>query len=160
MKQKPIKTNATRLLSSAKIDFETFEYEYDESDLSGLHIANTLGQPPELVYKTLVAKGDKSGINVFCIPVAKELDLKKCAYITGDKKIEMIHVKDLLALTGYIRGGCSPIGMKKQYPTWINETAKDLSKIYVSAGKRGGQICIAPHDLADFVKAKFIDIIK
>ena len=160
MKNKPIKTNATRLLAAAKIDFQTFEYEYDESDLSGVHIAQTLGEKPEVVYKTLVAKGDKTGINVFCIPVEKELDLKKCAAVTHNKKIEMIHVKDLLGLTGYIRGGCSSIGMKKQYPTLIDTSAKPLEKIYVSTGKRGGQIYINPLDLANFVGADFADITK
>lgn len=160
MKNKAVKTNATRALAAAKVEFETFEYDYDESDLSGVHIANEMGEDPDLVYKTLVTKGEKTGINVFCIPVEKELDLKKCASLVGDKKIEMIHVKDLLALTGYIRGGCSPVGMKKLYPTYIDESAKALQKIYVSAGKRGGQIYINPVDLAEFVKANFADIVK
>lgn len=160
MKSKPIKTNATRMLTAAKIDFETFEYNYDESDLSGAHIAEELGEDPVLVYKTLVTRGEKTGINVFCIPVAKELDLKKCASAVGDKKIDMIHVKELLGLTGYIRGGCSPVGMKKQYPTFIDESAKNLDKIYVSAGKRGGQIYINPQTLADFVGAKFLPLVK
>lgn len=160
MKSKPLKTNATRMLASAKIKFETFEYKYDESDLSGLHIANEMSEDPKLVYKTLVTKGSKTGINVFCIPVEKELDLKKCAKAVGDKSIDMIHVKDLLSLTGYIRGGCSPIGMKKQYPTFIDISAENLDKIYVSAGKRGGQILINPNDLKAFVKAEFTDITK
>ena len=160
MKSKPIKTNATRQLAAAKINFQTFEYEYDESDLSGLHIAKEMGENPDLVYKTLVTKGEKTGINVFCIPVAKELDLKKCAAAVGDKKIEMIHVKELLGLTGYIRGGCSPVGMKKQYPTYIDDSAQSLDKIYVSAGKRGGQIYINPLTLADFVGAKFLPLVK
>lgn len=160
MKNKPLKTNATRLLTAAKIEFRTFEYQYDESDLSGLHIANEMGEDPDLVYKTLVARGEKTGINVFCIPVAKELDLKKCAKILGDKKVEMIAVKDLLSLTGYIRGGCSPVGMKKQYPTFIDISAQTLDKIYVSAGKRGGQIYINPEDLSEFIGAKFDDIVK
>ena len=119
-----------------------------------------MGEDPKVVYKTLVARGEKTGINVFCIPVAKELDLKKCAAAVGDKKIEMIHVKELLGLTGYIRGGCSPVGMKKQYPTYIDDSAVTLDKIYVSAGKRGGQIYINPKDLADFVGARFIPLVK
>lgn len=160
MKSKPIKTNATRMLAAAKIEFETFEYSYDESDLSGVHIAEEMGEDPAVVYKTLVARGEKTGINVFCIPVAKELDLKKCATAVGDKKIEMIHVKELLGLTGYIRGGCSPVGMKKQYPTYIDDSAQCLDKIYVSAGKRGGQIYINPQTLADFVGAKFLPLVK
>ena len=160
LKSKPLKTNATRMLSAAKIKFETFEYKYDESDLSGLHIANEMGEDPKLVYKTLVTKGDKTGINVFCIPVEKELDLKKCAKVVKDKHIEMIHVKDLLSLTGYIRGGCSPIGMKKQYPTFIDISAESLDKIYVSAGKRGGQILINPTDLKSFVNASYADLTK
>ena len=160
LKSKPIKTNATRQLAAAKINFQTFEYEYDESDLSGLHIAKEMGENPDLVYKTLVTKGEKTGINVFCIPVAKELDLKKCAKVLGDKKVEMIAVKELLPLTGYIRGGCSPIGMKKQYPTFIDISAKALDKIYVSAGKRGGQIFISPEDLSSFVGAEFYDLVK
>ena len=160
MKSKPIKTNATRALAAAKIDFQTLEYKYDESDLSGLHIANEMGEDPALVYKTLVAKGENTGINVFCIPVEKELDLKKCAKILNDKKVEMIAVKDLLSLTGYIRGGCSPIGMKKQYPTFIDSSAEKLDKIYVSAGKRGGQIYINPNDLKNFIRGTFKDLVK
>ena len=160
MKSKPLKTNATRMLAAAKVEFETFEYKYDESDLSGLHIANEMGEDPKLVYKTLITKGDKTGINVFCIPVEKELDLKKCAKVVKDKHIEMIHVKDLLSLTGYIRGGCSPIGMKKQYPTFIDISAESLDKIYVSAGKRGGQILIKTTDLKSFVNASYADLTK
>ncbi len=125
-----------------------------------MHVAEEMGQDPDLVYKTLVTRGEKCGINVFCIPVAKELDLKKCASLIGDKKVEMIAVKELLPLTGYIRGGCSPVGMKKQFPTYIDKTAEDLDKIYVSAGKRGGQIYLSPKALADFVKAEFADVIK
>ena len=119
-----------------------------------------MGEDPALVYKTLVAKGEKTGINVFCIPVEKELDLKKCAKILNDKKVEMIAVKDLLSLTGYIRGGCSPIGMKKQYPTFIDSSAEKLDKIYVSAGKRGGQIYINPNDLKNFIRGTFKDLVK
>jgi len=113
-------TNAMRILMKANIPFDTAEYSVDASDLSGVHAAQMMGLDPDCVFKTLVARGDKKGVSVFCIPVAEELDLKKCAAVTGDKRIEMIHVKELLGLTGYIRGGCSPIGMKKKYPTWID----------------------------------------
>ena len=114
-------TNAMRLLRQANIPFDTSEYEVDESDLSGVHAAAQLGVEPDCVFKTLVARGGKGGLYVFVIPVAEELDLKKCAAAVGEKKVEMIHVKELLGLTGYIRGGCSPIGMKKAFPTYIHE---------------------------------------
>ena len=153
-------TNAMRMLMKANIPFETSEYEVDESDLSGVHAAHELGIDPDCMFKTLVARGDKKGISVFCIPVAEELDLKKCAVVTGDKKIEMIHVKELLGLTGYIRGGCSPIGMKKKYPTWIDETATLFDRIYVSAGQRGQQIIVNPEELAKYVEAQFADVTK
>ncbi len=153
-------TNAMRLLMKANIPFGTSEYTVDESDLSGVHAAHELGIEPEVMFKTLVARGDKKGISVFCIPVAEELDLKKCAAVTGDKKIEMIHVKELLGLTGYIRGGCSPIGMKKKYPTWIDETAQLCDRIYVSAGMRGQQLILAPDALIDFIDAQYADLTK
>lgn len=119
---KMTKTNAMRLLDAAGIAYRTAEYEYDESDLSGKHAAEQLGMPAEQVFKTLVTRGDKTGLLVFCIPVLDELDLRRAAQISGNKKLEMIHVKELLPLTGYMRGGCSPIGMKKKYPTYIDET--------------------------------------
>ena len=153
-------TNAMRMLMKANIPFETSEYEVDESDLSGVHAAEALGIDPDCMFKTLVARGDKKGVSVFCIPVAEELDLKKCAAVTGDKKIEMIHVKELLGLTGYIRGGCSPIGMKKKYPTWIDETAVLSDRIYVSAGMRGQQIILEPEALRAFIDAEFADLTK
>lgn len=153
-------TNAMRLLKQAKIPFDTSEYAYDESDLSGVHAAEMLGIDPDCMFKTLVARGDKKGVSVFCIPVAEELDLKKAAAVTGDKKIEMIHVKELLGLTGYIRGGCSPIGMKKKYPTWIDETAQLFDRIYVSAGQRGQQLIVNPDDLASYVGAAYADLTK
>ena len=151
-------TNAMRLLTQAGIPFETSEYPVDESDLSGVHAAAMLGVDADCVFKTLVARGDKKGLSVFCIPVAEELDLKKCAEVTGDKKLEMIHVKELLGLTGYIRGGCSPIGMKKKYPTFIDETAQLFDTIYVSAGMRGVQLILAPDALRDFVQAEYADL--
>ena len=153
-------TNAMRLLMKASSPFDTSEYEVDESDLSGVHAAEALGIEADRVFKTLVTRGDKKGISVFCIPVAEELDLKKCAAVTGDKKIEMIHVRELLGLTGYIRGGCSPIGMKKKYPTWIDETAILFDAIYVSAGMRGQQLIIAPDALKDFIGAEYADVTK
>ena len=154
-----IKTNAMRMLTSAKIPFEVLEYEVDENDLSGTHIAEQLNFPPEKMFKTLVARGDKTGPLVFCIPVAEEINLRAAAVVTGNKKIEMIHVKDLLALTGYIRGGCSPIGMKKAFPTVIHESALTLPFIHVSGGLRGLQIRLEPQTLANFISARFADII-
>jgi Cys-tRNA(Pro)/Cys-tRNA(Cys) deacylase len=153
-----IKTNVMRLLEQAKTPFSTREYEVDETDLSGEHVAMQVGIPAEQVFKTLVAKGDKKGILVFCIPVNQELNLKKAAAAVGDKKVEMIHVKDLLSLTGYIRGGCSPIGMKKKYPTYIDETAELFEEIAVSAGVRGCQIVISPKALIQYVDAKLYDL--
>lgn len=153
-------TNAMRLLKQANIPYDTSEYPVDESDLSGVHAAEMLGVEPDCVFKTLVARGDRKGISVFCIPVAEELDLKKCAAATGDKKVEMIHVKELLGLTGYVRGGCSPVGMKKKYPTYIDEIATLFDKIYVSAGMRGQQIIVAPDDLKGYVEAEYADLTK
>lgn len=153
------KTNAVRLVESAKIPCREAFYDYDENDLSGIHAAKAVGLPGEQVYKTLVARGDRSGINVFCIPVCFELDLKKAAKITGDKKIELVHVKELLALTGYIRGGCSPVGMKKKYPTFMDETCQLYDEIAVSAGERGHQMILPPAELARLVDAEFVDLI-
>lgn len=155
-----VKTNAMRLLEQAGISYGTVEYEVDEHNLSGVYIATHLGQNMEQCFKTLVARGEKNGIMVFCIPVAEELDLKKLAVLTKDKKIEMIHVKELLGLTGYIRGGCSPIGMKKKYPTYIDETCILFDEIYVSAGVRGAQIVIRPKDLIAYTNAKTGDLVK
>ena len=152
------KTNAIRLLEQKKIPFRTTEYVYDEKDLSGMHAAAAIGMAPEQVFKTLVAKGDKNGMCVFCIPVCCTLDLKKAAKSFGDKKIDMIPMKDLLPLTGYIRGGCSPIGMKKQYPTFIDETAILYTEIAVSAGTRGEQIILSPEDLIEYVNMKICDL--
>lgn len=153
------KTNAMRRLDAAKIPYEVKEYEVDESDLSGIHIAHQIGLPFEQVFKTLVAKGDKGGFIVFCIPVDKEIDLKHAAAVTGNKKIEMLHVKDLLATTGYIRGGCSPIGMKKKFPTYIDESATRFDKITVSAGVRGAQLLLRVDELVKFVDAKLCQIV-
>ena len=154
------KTNAMRLLENAGIPFETGEYEVDESDLSGVHAAKVLGLDPDCMFKTLVCRDDRGGYQVFCIPVAYELDLKKCAAAAGVKRCEMIHVKELLPLTGYIRGGCSPVGMKKKFPTCIDETAVLSEKIYVSAGQRGFQLIVNPEALRSFLCAKFADLIR
>ena len=153
-------TNAMRLLKQANIPFETSEYPVDESDLSGVHAAEALGVEPDRVFKTLVARGAKGAPYVFVIPVAEELDLKKCAAAVGEKKVEMIHVKELLGLTGYIRGGCSPIGMKKKYPTCIDEIATLFDRIYVSAGLRGQQLIMNPEDLRAYTEARFVDLTK
>lgn len=152
------KTNAMRLLDAAKIDYRVTEYEFDESDLSGVHAAKVMGMPMEQVFKTLVAKGDKTGPLVFCIPVAQELDLKKAASVSGNKKVEMIHLKELLGLTGYVRGGCSPVGMKKKYPTFLDETAILFDEIGVSAGQRGVQMMLNPEKLAQYVQAELVDL--
>ena len=154
------KTNAMRLLDRANIPYEVAEYEVDESDLSGVHLAETLGIDVERVFKTLVTRGDKNGLHVFVIPAAEELDLKKCAAVTGVKRIEMIAVKELLPLTGYIRGGCSPVGMKKLYPTHIDELATLYDTVYVSGGQRGLQLILNPVALADYVGAVFADVTK
>lgn len=151
-------TNAMRILRQAGIHFDCASYSVDESDLSGVHAAKELGADPERVFKTLVARGEKTGINVFVIPVAEELDLKKAASACGDKKLELVHVNELFGLTGYIRGGCSPVGMKKKYPTFIDETALLCESIYVSAGQRGLQIVVAPDDLIDFTEALACDL--
>ena len=152
------KTNAIRLIQQAKIPCRESFYEFDEKDLSGKHAAEAIGMPPEQVFKTLVARGEKTGINVFCIPVCCELDLKKAAKTSGDKNMELIPVKDLLSLTGYIRGGCSPVGMKKKYPTFLDESCILWEEIAVSAGERGHQMILPPEALADFLHAKLVDI--
>ncbi len=152
------KTNAMRRLDAAKIPYRVFEYEVDENDLSGKHIADEIGLPHEQVFKTLVAHGDRTGYVVLCIPVDFEIDLKLAARETGNKRIEMVHVKDLLALTGYIRGGCSPIGMKKKFPTFIDETALLHEQITVSAGVRGAQLLLSVKALLPFVEAKCVPL--
>lgn len=154
------KTNALRLLDQAKIPYREAFYEYDEDDLSGRHAAKAVGLPEEQVFKTLVARTDRGMIQVFCIPVCCTLDLKKAAKATGAKKIEMIHVKELLSLTGYIRGGCSPVGMKKKYPTYLDETALLYEEIAVSAGERGHQMILSPEALISFIQAKLPDLIE
>ena len=153
------KTNAIRILESHKVKFETVSYEVVENDLSGETVALKIGVDVEIVFKTLVCMGDKTGCIVFCIPVTQELNLKKSASASGNKKVEMIKLKDLLPLTGYIRGGCSPIGMKKQFPTYIDETAQLYENIFVSAGIRGTQMRLNPDDLLGLVNGVYADLI-
>lgn len=153
------KTNAVRLVQQAKVPCREQFYDYDENDLNGLHAAHAIGMPPEQVFKTLVARGGKTGIHVFCIPVCCELDLKKAAKAAGDKNMELVPVKELLGLTGYIRGGCSPVGMKKKYPTHIDETCILWEEIAVSAGERGHQMVLPPDGLLEITGAEIVDLI-
>lgn len=148
------KTNAMRMLDKAKISYEAIEYTVDDSDLSGVTIARQVGLDCSMVFKTLVAKGDKTGPVVMCIPVDREIDLKKAASVTKNKKLEMVHVKDLLGLTGYIRGGCSPVGMKKKFPTFIDDSAMNFEKITVSAGMKGCQLLLNRKELVEFTGAQ------
>jgi len=148
------KTNAARILDRLKIKYELVPYEVDESDLSAPHVAAQLGEPIERVFKTLVLSGDKTGYFVCVIPGEKELDLKVTAKISGNKSCSMVHVKELLDLTGYIRGGCSPVGMKKSFPTFFDSSCLNFDYIYVSAGKRGLQVKAAPEDLLKAANAK------
>ena len=154
------KTNAVRIVQQAGIPCREEFYEFDEKDLNGNHAAAAIGKPAEEVFKTLVARGERTGINVFCIPVCFELDLKKAAKAAGDKSIELVPVKELLSLTGYIRGGCSPVGMKKKYPTYIDETCILYDEIAVSAGERGHQMILHPDALVELVGAQVADITK
>lgn len=153
------KTNAVRILDSNNISYTLHTYDVDENDLSGITVAAKIGADTDSVFKTLVASGDKNSISVFCIPVSEELNLKKAAMVSGNKKIELVKVKDLLNLTGYIRGGCSPIGMKKRFPIFIDETAQLFDEIYISAGVRGMQIKLSPLLLAGIIYARFCDLI-
>lgn len=157
---KHTKTNAVRLLETAHIAFATHEYEYDENDLAAQHVADALGQDINRVFKTLVLRGERTGLFVCVVPGNCEVNLKKAAAAAGDKKAEMIAMKELLPLTGYIRGGCSPVGMKKPYPTFFHTTALNFDKIYVSAGIRGLQLEIAPRDLIDFTGATVTDLVQ
>lgn len=154
------KTNVMRLLDKAKIKYETFEYEYDENDLSGVHAAEYLNISPSTFYKTLVLKGSRNGVFVCCIAVDKELDLKKAASVFKDKSCEMIHVKDLLNIAGYMRGACTPIGMKKRFPTFFDKNILDLEYVYMSAGARGLALKIKPEDMIGYTEAIIADLIK
>lgn len=153
MKAKITKTNVARLLEQAKISYELIPYEADETDLSAIHLATQLGEPVEQVFKTLVLKGDKTGYLICVIPGEHEVDLKLVAKISGNKKCDLIPVKALLPLTGYVRGGCSPIGMKKHFPTYIHASCSRYPYICVSAGVRGLQLKIAPADLIRMAEA-------
>lgn len=153
MKTKVEKTNAARLLDKAHISYKLIPYEVDENNLAASHVAQSLGEPIEKVFKTLVLYGDRNGLLVCVVPGNMEVGLKALAKASGNKKVEMIPMKELLPTTGYIRGGCSPIGMKKRYPTYIHSSALDFDTIYVSAGVRGLQVEIAPGDLISFTEA-------
>ena len=153
------KTNAVRILEARGINHSTVSYQVHEDKLDAVTVANEIGAEPGAVFKTLVARGEKTGIIVFCIPANMDLNLKKAAAESGNKKVEMIKVKEILDITGYIRGGCSPVGMKKAYPTYIDETAQLSAEIYVSAGVRGMQAKLAPLDLCFVTEAKFVDLI-
>lgn len=159
-KEKVIKTNAMRILDSNKINYEMIAYESKDGKIDGISVANKIGIDEANVFKTLVAQGTSKELYVFVIPVAEELNLKESAVIAGEKKIEMIHVNDIMKYTGYIRGGCSPIGQKHQYKTFIHESAKELDFIVVSAGKIGYQIKINPNDLISVVNGEFKFLIK
>ena len=155
-----VKTNVMRLLEQAGIAFTPREYEVDEDDLSGVHAAAMMQVAPEMLFKTLVAATEKNVCYVFCIPVAEELDLKKAAQAAGEKKIEMLHVKDLLKTTGYIRGGCSPIGMKKFFRTTLDQSAKECPTIFLSGGRRGYQVELSPADLEKMIRLEYSDLVK
>ena len=161
-KKKTIVTNAMRILQSAKVEFEAIEYECDGEigEDFGEEISRKTGIPPEKSFKTLVIRGEKNGIMVACIPVSCEVDLKELAKISNDKKVEMIHVKELLGLTGYIRGGVTPIGMKKKYPTYIDSSCMQFDKIAVSAGICGCTLLLSPTELIKIVDAQCADIAK
>lgn len=152
------KTNAMRQLDAAKISYEPICYTVDENDLSGTHIADQLGLPYSRVFKTIVTRGDKTGYLVFCIPCHKEIDLKAAAIATGNKKVEPVAVKELLGLTGYIRGGCSPVGMKKKFPTYFDQSAENEEKITVSAGVRGIQLLLSREEIVRFTAGVLVDV--
>ena len=158
-KQKEIKTNAMRILETMKIPFQHLTYECEEF-VDGIQIADMLGLPHEKVYKTLVTVGSSKNYYVFVIPIEAELDLKAAARSVGEKSVEMIHVKDINAVTGYIRGGCTAVGMKKQYVTRIDSSAQALQEMIVSGGRIGSQLVLAPLDLAKAAKAEFVDIVR
>ncbi|MDK0631191.1 Cys-tRNA(Pro) deacylase [Clostridium perfringens] len=159
-KDKKLKTNAMRILDSKKVSYEMLSYESEDGKIDGISVAHKIGVDEKNVFKTLVAQGTSKELYVFVIPVAEELDLKNAAKIAGEKKVEMIAVKDIMKYTGYIRGGCSPIGMKKNYKTFIHESAEDLDFIIFSAGKIGHQIKMNPKDLLSVVEGKFAFLIK
>ena len=159
-KDKKLKTNAMRILDSKKISYEMLSYESEDGKIDGISVAHKIGVDEKNVFKTLVAQGTSKELYVFVIPVAEELDLKNAAKIAGEKKVEMIPVKDILKHTGYIRGGCSPIGLRRPYKTFIHDSAKDLDFMIVSAGKIGHQIKLNPNDLVNVVEGEFEFLIK
>lgn len=157
-KKKQVKTNAARILDTLGISYALKEYPVDEDDLSAVHVAASIGMPIEMVYKTLVARGDKTGVLMAVIPGGGELNLKALAAASGNKKVEMVHLKEVFALTGYVRGGCSPLGAKKEYPVYLDASAEAQETIAVSAGKRGEQLLLAPADLARAAKATIASV--
>lgn len=160
VKRKVVKTNAIRLVEQKKMVYREYSYEWSENHVGAEEVATKLGQNPAQVFKTLVAIGNKTGVIVAVIPGNHELDLKKLAKASGNKKVEMLHLKDLEQTTGYIRGGCSPIGMKKLFPSYIDQTAELFDTIIISAGKRGLQLEMAPIDLSTLVRGEFVDLIE
>lgn len=160
MAKKQQKTNAMRILDARKVEYNMYTYEADDNHIDGISVAHKLNQDENMVFKTLVAQGASKNFYVFVIPVAESLDMKKAAKSAGEKNVEMIHVKDINKVTGYIRGGCSPVGMKKLYPTILHESGKNLEKIIVSGGKIGFQIELNPEDLQKTINFKYADIIK
>lgn len=156
-KQKEVKTNAMRILEKNKIDFEVRTYECDEF-IDGIHIADKLGQPYEQSFKTLVLQGKSKEYHVFVLPIAEEVDLKKAAKVVGEKSLEMVPVKEINAVTGYVRGGCTAIGMKKQYNTVVHESARGFERIIISGGRLGSQIFLSPEDLVKATRGRFADI--
>ena len=152
------KTNVMRVLSQKKIPYQAHEYPHGDSAVDGVTVAKITGLAPDIVFKTLVCRGASKSVYVFCIPVSSELDLKKAAAAVGEKSVSMIHVKDINKITGYIRGGCSPVGMKKNYVTVFDSSAEKFEKIYVSAGKLGFQMELSPYDLCSLVNGKFCEI--
>ena len=154
------KTNAIRLLERQKIAYEIREFNIDDGLMDGLSVAEKTGQKPNQVFKTLVTQGEDRNICVFCLPVSSSLDLKKAAKAAGAKRIRMIPMQDLLARTGYVHGGCSPVGMKKRYPTWIDQSAMGYDKICISGGARGLQVCLAPKELQEMIDSQWADLIE
>lgn len=157
-KQKMTKTNAVRILEQQKIAYSLMEYTVEDNQIDGVSVAKKVDHPVSHVFKTLIATAGTGKFFIFVIPVSQELNLKACAKVAGEKKIEMLHVKDLLSTTGYIRGGCSPVGMKKLYPTFVDESASELTYVVVSAGKIGMQVKLAPQDLIRVTKGKFANL--
>ena len=156
---KKFKTNALRMLDKAKIAYSIKEYEYDEDHLDGRHVASQVDMVPEAIFKTLVLHDNHNEYLVCCVPVLEEIDFKKAAKVVGEKSLEMLHLKELTKVTGYVRGGCTSIGMKKQFPTVIQEDAKELDHMHVSGGKLGMQLTLLPEDLAKAANAQFADVI-